>query len=120
MMEKTITDFGYDRDFGGWFPNWDEVKFNVSLADVPQPNGTVQKQWIIEHNLDYYDLVFLGENALGIDPKEITGLMIIKVCLCASWDDCSFWWSSTLPQLVRGAEQVIEEQEEEDEDESME
>lgn len=115
-MDKTIESFGWDSEFHGWFPDQAEVRFNVSLADVPQLDGTTHKQWLVEHNLDYYDLVFLGEKQLGIDPATVTGLMIVKACLCASWDDASLFFATTLPQLVRGAEQTVEEMEEEDED----
>lgn len=108
MSNKSeVWEFGYEP-VGGWYPV-DAVKFTVEL----KPHFKI---WVIEHNLDYYALQFLGENALGIDPKQITGEMVIKACLAASWDDASVFFATTFPQLVRSAEFNISDDDEDEEE----
>ena len=104
--------FGYDPDLGEWFPPEEEVKFWLDLHDVEQPNGSVQKQWSIGHNLDYYPLIFEGEERLGMKREEVTGTMVVKACLAASWDDASVFFATTFAQLVASGEEAEGEDEE--------
>lgn len=112
-MEKIYDEFGYDPDEEQWFP--EEIEFKLRLQDVKQPDGSIAKNWIIEHNLAYYDLIFLGVDSLGIDPKMITGSMVIKACLAASWNDASVSWMTKFTELVAqgaSAEEQFDDEEE--------
>lgn len=106
--------FGYWPDIG-WAPAADQVKFLLYEVEVVHLDGRPNtKSWILEHNLDYYDLVF--QAGLGMKAEDVTGEMVVKACLAASWDDACIFFATTFAKLVESGSQA-EADDESDEDE---